>query len=376
MIPYGRQFIDEEDIKEVTRVLKSDYLTTGPKISEFEEKFAEYVGIKYAVAVSSGTAALHLACLAGMLEKDDRIITSPLTFSASANCALYCGAWPDFVDIDKQGLIDVNKIEKAITEKTKIIIPIDYSGLPCNMEEIHRISKKHNLLIIKDSCHALGAKYNGMKIGNGKYSDMNIFSFHPVKHVTTGEGGMITTNSKELYNKLKIYRTHGITKDPDEMLKNEGPWYYEMKYLGFNYRITDIQCALGISQLKKLDQFVFRRREIAKLYDEAFENCPYFSCLTENSNQISSFHLYPILLKEKSKRKRIFIKLREKGLGVQVHYIPVYYHPVYQKLGYKKGSCPNAEDFYSREISIPMYPSLTDEEVESVIKILFEVFKK
>ena len=376
MIPYGKQSIDIEDIREVVKVLKSNYLTTGPKILEFEEKFGAYVGSKYAVAVSNGTAALHIACLAAGLQKGDEIISSAITFAASSNCALYCGATPRFVDVTEQGLIDPTKIEEKINSKTKILIPIDFSGMPYEKEEIYAISKKHNLVLISDSCHSLGAKYRNVEIGSGNYADMNIFSFHPVKHITTGEGGMITTNSKELYNKLKIYRTHGITKNPNEMLNYEGPWYYEMKYLGFNYRITDIQCALGISQLKKLDKFISRRREIAKLYDEAFENCPHFSCLTENSNQISSFHLYPILLKEKSKRKRIFIKLREKGLGVQVHYIPVYYHPVYQKLGYKKGLCPNAEDFYSREISIPMYPSLTDEEVESVIKIVFEVFEK
>ena len=229
------------------------------------------------MAVSSGTAALHLACLAAELKEEDEIITTPITFAASSNCALYCGAKPVFVDINEQGLIDENRIKEKITDKTKIIIPVHYSGLPCNMEKIKDMADKHKLIIIEDGCHSLGAKYKNSKIGSCKYSDMCVFSFHPVKHITTGEGGMITTNSKKLYDKLKILRTHGITKDPKEyMNKSDGPWYYEQQFLGYNYRITDIQSALGISQLKKLAKFVERRREIARMYDKAFKNNPYF----------------------------------------------------------------------------------------------------
>ncbi len=374
-IPYGKQFINDEDISEVINTLKRDFLTTGPKIKEFEEKFAEYVGSKYAVSVSNGTAALHLACLAAGLRKGDEIITSPMTFAASANCALYCNAKPIFSDITEQGLLDEDKIEEKITKETKIIIPVHYSGLPCNMEKIKAIADKHNQIVIEDACHALGGEYKGSRIGDCRYSDMAIFSFHPVKHITTGEGGMITTNSKELYEKLKMLRTHGITKDAQELLNHdEGEWYYEMQELGYNYRITEIQCALGISQLKKVEGFINRRREIARKYNEAFKDSEEIQIIKENKNQLNSYHLYILKLKDGQTRLKLYNYLKEKGILCQVHYIPVYWHPYYQKLGYSKGLCPEAESFYPKILSIPIYPSLSDEEQEYVIEKIKEFF--
>ncbi|MBU1199377.1 MAG: UDP-4-amino-4,6-dideoxy-N-acetyl-beta-L-altrosamine transaminase [Nanoarchaeota archaeon] len=375
---YGRQSIDEEDIKAVSDVLRSDFLTTGPKVAEFEQKFANYVRSKYAVAVSSGTAALHVACLAAGLKENDELITTPMTFAASANCALYCGAKPVFVDIHPEtGLIDETKIENKITKQTKIIIPVHYSGLSCEMEKIRKIAKKHRLIIIEDACHALGAKYKKSKIGDCRYSDMAVFSFHPVKHITTGEGGMITTNSKELYEKLKVFRNHGIVREPKKLIsRNEGPWYYEMQELGFNYRITDFQCALGLSQLKKVDGFINKRREIAKRYNDAFGNQQDLEIIREKEEQFNSYHLYIIKTSSRKNRLLLFERLKEKGISCQVHYIPVYWHPHYQKLGYKKGACPNAENFYNQIISIPMYPTLNRKEQEFVIKTIKKSIKE
>ena len=376
-LPYGRQTIDKEDIQEVTRTLSSDFLTCGPKVREFEEKFATYVGSKYAVAVSSGTAALHLACIAAGLKHDDEMITSPITFVASANCALYCNAKPVFADITEQGLIDENDIEKKITTKTKVIIPVHYAGLPCNLEAISHIAKKNRVTIIEDACHALGAKYKNTKIGDCSYSSMVCFSFHPVKHITTGEGGMITTNSTELYQKLLMLRHHGISKDHFSFnIQNQEPWYHEMQHLGFNYRITDFQCALGISQLKKVDQFVNKRRSLAKNYELLFRKLKenkQISMLGEQEEQYHAYHLYVILLKNADLRLKVFKMLNDNVIHCQVHYIPVYWHPYYQKLGYSKGLCPKAEEFYSRIISLPLYPSLTEEEQTKIIDKIEEV---
>ncbi len=366
-IPYGKQKISEDDINEIIKVLKSDFLTTGPKIDEFEKAFANYLGVDYAVAVSSGTSALHLACLCLDLDKEDEVIVSPMSFAASANCVLYCNGKPVFVDVDEEGLIDINKIEEKITDKTKAIIPVHYSGLVCDMDRLNEIAKKHNLKVIEDACHALGSRYKHSQTGNCHYSDMCIFSFHPVKHITSGEGGMITTNSKELYERLKTLRNQGIVKMED--------WYYEMPELGFNYRLTDIQSALGLSQLKKLNGFVSKRREIAQKYGLFFSSNPEIEILNEKLEQFNSYHLYVIKLKNSETRKKLYNYLKSKDIFCQVHYIPIYWHPHYHKLGYEKGLCVGAEEFYSKILSLPIYPDLKEDEQERVIEKINEFFQ-
>lgn len=369
-LPYGKQTIDDEDIVEVVKTLKSPLITQGPKIEEFEKELAKYCGAKYAVAFNSGTSALHGAYFALGLQKGDEMITSPNTFVASSNAGLYLGAKVNFCDVELHtGNIDVSKIKT--TENTKLITPVHYSGNPVDLAELSEIE---NVKIIEDGAHALGAKYNGKKIGSLTYSEMAMFSFHPVKHITTGEGGIIVTNDEEYYERLQLFRSHGITKD-NLVNESHGDWYYEMQYLGFNYRITDIQCALGLSQLKKLDSFVKARRRIAKIYNEIFEDNPYFDVTIEKDNHESAYHLYPILLKDGyvKNKKKIFERLRANGLGVQVHYIPVYKQPYYQNLGFKNDLCPVCEEFYTKELSIPMYPTLTDEDIEFVKETLFDV---
>ncbi|NLV76364.1 MAG: UDP-4-amino-4,6-dideoxy-N-acetyl-beta-L-altrosamine transaminase [Tissierellia bacterium] len=377
-LPYGQQWIEDDDIEEVVKVLKSDYLTTGPKIEEFEEKFGKYVGVKYAVAISNGTAALHGASFAAGIKEGDEVITTPITFAASANCILYQGGKPIFADIDSSTYnIDPKDIEKKISSKTKAIVPVDFTGQPVNIDEINAIAKKYNLIVIEDGAHSLGAEYKGKKTGS--LVDMTTFSFHPVKHITTGEGGVITTNNKELYEKLKLFRTHGITRDKEILYnKNEGSWYYEQLELGYNYRITDIQCALGISQLNKIDKFLRRRREIAEKYNEYLKDIDGIVLPYQEEYIKSSWHLYVIQLElEKFKvgRREIFEALQAENIGVNVHYIPVYYHPYYQKLGYKKGLCPNAEKLYERIITIPLYPKMTDKDVKDVVEALDKVLK-
>ena len=372
-IPYGRQWIEQDDIDAVVDVLKSDYVTTGPAVEQFEKAVAKYVGAKYAVAIANGTAALHAACYAAGIGPGDEVITTPITFAASANCALYCGATPVFADIEEDTYnIDPKEIEKKITEKTKAIVAVHFTGQPCKMDEIHAIAKKHKLIVIEDAAHALGADYKGKKVGS--MSDMTTFSFHPVKHITTGEGGMIVTNSKKLYDKLILFRSHGITRDAKKLEKNEGGWYYEQQDLGYNYRITDIQCALGTSQMKKLDKFVERRRAIAKRYDEAFKDIPEIICPVQAEGCHNSWHLYVIQVLGR-KRKNVFDDLRAVNIGVNVHYIPVYKHPYYQKHGYDKVFCPNAEQYYERAISLPMYPLLLDEEQEYVIEQVLKLVR-
>lgn len=365
-IPYGRQSIDEADIQAVTEVLKSDYLTTGPIIAEFEQAVADYVGSGYAVAVSNGTAALHAACYASGIGPGDEVVTTPLTFAASANCVLYCGGKPVFADVNEKTYnIDPEDIQRKITEKTKAIIAVHLAGQPCDMDAIHAIAKEYHLIVIEDGAHALGSEYKGKKIGS--VSDMTTFSFHPVKPVTTGEGGMIVTDNKELYQRLRLFRSHGITRDGELMTQKDGSWFYQQLELGYNYRITDIQCALGCSQMKKLEYFIARRQELAKRYNEAFANCSDIVIPYQMPGTVSGWHLYIIQVKNHNRRE-IFDKLRADGIGVNVHYIPVYMHPYYQEHGFKNVHCPVAEEIYSNMISLPLYPGLTDEQQEFVIR--------
>lgn len=379
-LSYSHQCIEQDDVNSVVEVLKSDFLTQGPKVKEFEESLAAYCGAKFAVVLSSGTAALHAAYFAGGLSDNDQIITSPMTFLATSNAALFLGATPLFVDIEADtGNIESALIEKAITDKTKAIVPVHFAGHPAELEKIAQIADKHRLLLIEDACHALGASYKNNTIGDCRYSDMVVFSFHPVKSITTGEGGAVLTNNAEFHDKLIMFRQHGVTKDHkvfESRSEHVGDWYYEMQYLGYNYRLTDIHAALGISQLRKLDRFIRRRREIVETYAEAFKDNKFFDTPVEKSYAKSAWHLYPIRLKDKfiEKKAEIFSSLREKGLWVQVHYIPVYLQPYYQKLGFKKGIFPKAEDFYNREISLPIYPALTTRQKKYVINKVFEVF--
>jgi len=378
IIPYGHQCIDKEDTKAVIKTLRSDFITQGQKIKEFEQTLCAYTGAKYAVAVSSGTAALHIACLAAGIKKGDEVITSPITFVASANCVLYCSGIPLFADIQEDTVnIDPDEIKIKVTGKTKAIIPVHFSGHPCDLEEIYNIAKKNNLTVIEDAAHALGAKYKGLTIGSCKFSDMAIFSFHPVKSITTGEGGAVLTNNKRFYNKLLLFRTHGITKEKTKFkTQTARPWSYEMQELGFNYRITDFQCALGISQFGKLNMFIKKRREIAEIYKQKLSDIQAITVPSERPYVKSAWHIYCVRLKNSSLRKSVFEKLRGQGLGVQVHYIPVYYHPYYKRLGYCRGLCPNAEKYYARTISLPLYPSMTASEVNRVIRISRKVIKE
>jgi perosamine synthetase len=372
-IPYGRQAIDESDIQAVVNVLKSDFLTTGPEVERFEQDVADYVGARYAVAVSNGTAALHAACFAAGIGECDEVITSPITFAASANCALYCGARPVFADIKKDTYnIDPQDIEKKITDRTKAIVAVHFTGQPCEMDAIHDIADRHHLTVIEDAAHALGAEYKKRRIGG--LSDLTTFSFHPVKHITTGEGGMILTNDEELYKKLVLFRSHGITRNPQMMTGTEGGWYYQQLCLGYNYRITDFQCALGSSQFKKINSFISRRKELAARYDEAFRDCENIVVPYQHEGCDNSWHLYVIQVKN-VERKQVYDFLQAAGIGVNVHYIPVYRHPYYQENGYRNVCCKNAEEVYAHMISIPMYASLKNEEQDYVIKKVKEAVK-
>ncbi|HOA76438.1 MAG TPA: UDP-4-amino-4,6-dideoxy-N-acetyl-beta-L-altrosamine transaminase [Thermosynergistes sp.] len=367
-IPYGRQWVTEEDIKAVSDVLRSDWLTTGPKVEEFEEAFAAKVGSRYAVALSSGTAALHAAALAACIGPEDEVITTPMTFAATANCVLYQGGRPVFSDVEPETLlVDASKIEEKITPKTKAIIAVDYAGQPCDYDELKSIAKRHNLTLIADACHALGATYKGRNVGT--LADMTVFSFHPVKHITTGEGGMVTTDDPELAKRVRVFRNHGITSDHRER-ERCGSWFYEMVDLGFNYRLPDINCALGLSQLKRLDQNVSRRRELAAFYNEAFSKIEAVRPLTQKADRKSSWHLYVVKLdlsKIRATRKDVFSSLRDEGIGVNVHYIPVYWHPYYQKLGYKKGLCPVAEKAYEEIVTLPLFCAMSDSDAAQVV---------
>lgn len=383
-IPYGRQTITDADIKAVVDVLQSDFLTQGPHIPDFEQKFAEYVGSKYAVAVSNGTAALHLCALALAVNQETRVITTPITFAASANCIKYCGGEVYFADIDPETfLLDINKVRELIESKPKGyfhgIIPVDFAGNAVNLEEFRKLANEHNLWIIEDACHAPGgffidSKNNEQYCGNGNFADLSIFSFHPVKHIATGEGGMITTNSKELYDKLNFLRTHGITKNAAQFKNSEetvaqGPWYYEMQTLGYNYRLTDFQAALGVSQLTRANDNLVRRRELAKRYDEAFKNSAIATPISVEGN---AYHLYVIKVKN---RLALYEHLRSNQIFAQVHYVPVHLMPYYQEQGFKKGDFPLAEAYYDECLSLPMYQSLSNEDQDFVIETILNFYK-
>lgn len=370
-IYYGHQYIDEADIQAVVEVMRSEWLTCGPKIPELEQKLCGLTGAKYAVVCANGTAALHMAAMAAGVKAGDEVITTPITFAASANCALYCGARPVFADIDPETYnIDPEKVEALITPATKAVVAVDYTGQSVALDPLREICKKHGLVLIEDGAHVIGTKYKGQT--NGSLSDMTTFSFHPVKTVTGGEGGAVLTNDETLYKKLLLYRAHGITRD-ESMMEHEpdGAWYYEQITLGYNYRITDMQAALIISQLDKLPMFSSRRKEIVKRYNEAFSEMPELFVQREIPESDTTRHLYILrLVPERLRigRKRFFEALAAENVCCNVNYIPTYYFPYYEKLGYKRGLCPRAEKLYEEMISLPLYYAMTDEDVESVIR--------
>lgn len=368
VLPYGRQLIEEDDVQAATKVLRSDWLTTGPEVERFERRLAEVVGARYVVAVNSGTAALHAAYFAAGVGPGDEVITSPITFAATANAALYLGARPVFADIEEEtSNIDPTAVEQMITPRTKVLAPVDFAGHPADLDPIRELAERKGLVLVEDAAHALGATYNGRKVGS--ISDLTVFSFHPVKHITTGEGGAVATNNEKYHRRLKAFRNHGIVREADELLENHGPWYYEMHALGYNYRLTDFQCALGTSQLGKLDWFLERRREIVRRYQAAFADLEGVQVPVERPEAGSAWHLYVLRLSGGArKRLAVFERLRIRGLGVQVHYIPVYWHPYYRRLGYAKGLCPRAEAYYDGCLSLPLYPAMTDPDVERVIE--------
>ena len=383
-IPYGKHSVNKADIQVVANALRSDWITQGPKVREFEEAICRYTGAKYVVAVSSGTAALHLASLAAGFKKDDQVITTPISFVATANSIIYAGAKPVFADINYETInIDAEQIKSQITPKTKAVLPVHFAGLPVDMPEIAAIAKSNGLIVIEDACHSFGAEYkhrgNWIKVGNCKHSDMSVFSFHPVKHITTGEGGAITTNSKRLYDKLHALRNHGTYKDKKTTRK--GPWYYDMRDLGFNYRITNIQCALGISQLSRIDKFLKKRRSIAQRYNKALADIRDLVILTDTSYQDRrhAWHLYILRLrldKITVDRKRIFTELVKQKIKVQVHYIPIYWHSFYKAKGHDRQKLINAERYYSETISLPIYYDLSYELQSRVIESVKKTIRK
>jgi UDP-4-amino-4,6-dideoxy-N-acetyl-beta-L-altrosamine transaminase len=392
-LPYGRQTITDEDIIAVVDALKGDYLTQGPIILKFEEKFSNYIGCKYSVAVSNGTAALHLSCIALGLKTGEKVITTPITFSASANCVRYCGGEVVFSDIDPETyLLDLDKVERLLTENPigtfKGIIPVDFAGRSIDLEKLKSLAKKFDLWIIEDACHAPGAYFinsigEKQKCGNGIYSNLSIFSFHPVKHIATGEGGMITTNDENLYKKLLELRSHGITRDPikfinstdfasGEFNQTQYPgWYMEMQNLGFNYRFTDFQAALGISQLKRADEGIERRKQIAKMYNDAFNG----SSFIKRQSKVIDGHAYHLYIIEVEKRLELYNYLRQYNILTQVHYIPCHLMPYYKQLGWKTGDMPESEQYYKYCLSLPIFPAMTDEDVNFVIQSIFNFYE-
>ena len=385
MIPYGRQDISQADIDAVTAVLQSDFLTQGPQVPLFEQAVLNACGAKYAVAVNSATSALHIACLALGLGKGDWLWTTPNTFVASANCGLYCGAQVDFVDIDPR---TYNLCAKELEQKLiiaeqqgklpKVVVPVHFSGQPCDMQAIRALAQKYGFKIIEDASHAIGGKYQGEPIGNCRYSDITVFSFHPVKIVTTAEGGMAVTNDAQLAEKLGLLRSHGITRDAHLMTEPmHGPWYYQQVDLGFNYRLTDLQAALGVSQMRRLDAYVAKRHELAQRYDEMLKELP-VTTPWQHQDSYSGLHLYVIRLqldKIKKTRLEVFEGMRAAGVLVNLHYIPVHIQPYYKAMGFKAGQFPQAEQYYREAISIPMFPKMSEEQQEKVVLSLSRIFK-
>lgn len=377
MIQYGKQSINQDDIDAVVKVLQSDFLTQGKQVPLFEKTVASYCHVNHGIATNSATSALHIACLALDIGESDIVWTSPITFVASANCALFCGASIDFVDIDiNTGNLCVDQLRKKLSHAKlndtlpKAVIAVHLAGQSCDMESIHALAVQYNFKIIEDASHAIGGEYKNQPIGNCLYSDITIFSFHPVKIITTAEGGIAVTNQKDLSNKLKLYRSHGIVSDQEQMTEEKhGPWYYQQIALGFNYRMTEIQAALGTSQIKRINSFVKKRNQLAKKYDDAFYDSK-LKALTPRINVFSSYHLYIVLLPiiDKAAHKQAHNTLRGQGICSHVHYIPVHLQPYYQNLGFKSGDFPNAEEYYQRAISLPLHPQLTDEEQSYIIK--------
>jgi UDP-4-amino-4,6-dideoxy-N-acetyl-beta-L-altrosamine transaminase len=385
VIPYGRQDINQADINSVTDVLQSDFLTQGPKIPLFEKTVSNYCGAKYGVAVNSATSALHIACLALGLKEGDWLWTSPNSFVASANCGLYCDAKIDFVDIDKQTYnMSVEELEKKLTQAKKenklpkVVIPVHFAGQSCDMKKVHSLSKEYGFKVIEDASHAIGGKYLDEPIGGCQYSDITVFSFHPVKIITTAEGGMATTNNKELSERMQLFRSHGVTRDPELMTKEaEGGWYYQQVDLGFNYRMTELQAALGVSQTQRLNEFVARRHVLQKRYDSLLSGLPIIRPY-QDKHSFSALHLYPIqidLNKASKNREQIFNELRENGVGVNVHYIPIHTQPYYLQFGFKEGDFPNSESYYSRTISLPLFHAMTVEQQDEVCVVLKRVLQ-
>lgn len=378
-IPYGRQHVTESDIQAVVETLQADYLTTGPKVKEFEEKFASYIGCKYAVAVANGTAALHLCTMALGVNEQSKVITTPITFAASSNCVRYCGGEVVFADIDPKTItLDIEKVRELLEASPKGtyqgIIPVDFAGYPVDLEAFRTLADEFGLWIIEDACHAPGGYFTDSEgqqqnCGNGQFADLAIFSFHPVKHIACGEGGMITTNDKALYDKLMVLRTHGITRDPEKMHENHGGWYMEMQDLGYNYRIPDILCALGIAQMDRVHENLERRREIAKRYDQAFQNTAVKTIIPPNGIG-HAYHLYVIQVEN---RKALYDELRTQKIYAQIHYIPTHLMPYYKQFGHKKGDMPLSEGYYEQCLSLPMYPTLTDEEQAFVIERVLNI---
>jgi perosamine synthetase len=384
-IPYGLQWVTEEDIAAVAEVLRSDWITQGPAVERFERALASYCGARFAVAVANGTAALHLAALAAGIGTGDEVITSPITFAASANCVIYAGGRPVFADVEPDTIcLDPGAAALKVGKRTRGIIPVHFAGHPCDMAAIHALARERGLTVIEDAAHALGATYTvggtaGGKVhrvGSCAHGHMTIMSFHPVKHLTTGEGGAITTNDEGLYRRLLLLRSHGITRDPGLLTRNEGAWYYEMQELGFNYRLTDFACALGMSQLSRLDAFVARRREIVARYREAFAGMSNLELPTEREGCLSSWHIFPVRVPAPA-RARIFAALRDAGIGVNVHYIPVHLHPYYRRaFGHRPGEFPVAEAYYAGAITLPLFPRMTDDEVALVAGAVGEALRE